>query len=75
MKKLRKKQKDLKNNLHKLNLLQEQKRRKALIHIQDFTEYTKTNYVANWHHKIYCDKIDQFMAGDIKKLMVFIEFF
>ena len=40
--------------------------------ILGFTEFTKEDYRSNWHHKIYCEKIDGFISGKIKNLMVFM---
>jgi len=36
-----------------------------------FMLYTTPGYVVNWHHKLICDKIDAWVAGDIKRLMIF----
>jgi len=36
----------------------------------DFTQHTKPNYKANWHHKLICDKLDKFIEGKIKRLMI-----
>lgn len=38
----------------------------------DFVSYTKPNYRFNWHHKILCDKLDDFSRGKIRKMMVFM---
>lgn len=46
--------------------------RKARKNLLDFTLYTKKNYIVNWHHKYMADKIDRFIAGDIKKMMMFL---
>ena len=40
--------------------------------LMEFTQLTHPAYIANWHHISYADKLDQFMAGDIKNLMVFM---
>lgn len=40
--------------------------------ILDFTKYTKPDYDASWFHRVYCEKIDRFIKGEIKKMMVFI---
>lgn len=38
-----------------------------------FTQYTKHNYVVNWHHKLICDELDSFLADpNRKRLMVFV---
>lgn len=43
--------------------------RRSLI---NFTKYTNPLYVENWHHKTYARKLDEFAAGKIKKLMIFM---
>lgn len=55
-----------------LKLLKERKTREARKGILRFTEYTKRDYIANWHHIKYCEKIDAFVDGKIKNLMVFM---
>lgn len=41
-------------------------------HLLDFTKYTMPKYDENWHHKIYASKLDSFLDGKIKNLMVFM---
>jgi len=36
-----------------------------------FTAYTKPDYETNWHHETMCRYLDSFIAGDIKRLMIF----
>lgn len=43
--------------------------RRELIH---FTQVTYPGYTANWHHVEYAKKLDAFVRGDIKNLMVFM---
>lgn len=38
----------------------------------EFTMYTKPNYVPNWHHIMTCEKMDAFIRGDIKNMMIFM---
>src|SRR5690606_2716440 len=38
----------------------------------DFTFYTKEDYKANWHHDSYANKLDKFIRGEIKNLMIFM---
>lgn len=38
----------------------------------DFTKYTFPRYETNWHHEAYAKKLDQFIRGEIKNLMVFM---
>lgn len=37
-----------------------------------FVSYTKHDYEFNWHHKLLCDKLQDFALGKIKRLMVFM---
>lgn len=37
-----------------------------------FTQYTKPDYFVGWHHRILCDYLDRFAAGEIPRLMVFL---
>ena len=37
-----------------------------------FSMYTMNGYNPNWHHAEYCKKIDDFISGKIKNLMVFM---
>ena len=36
-----------------------------------FIQATKPDYEPNWHHRKWCEKIDRFVSGDIKRLMLF----
>jgi predicted phage terminase large subunit-like protein len=47
-------------------------RRRAISKLVDFTTYTKDNYEVNWHHDYMCNKLDKFISGEIKKLMIFV---
>lgn len=38
----------------------------------NFATYTKPDYQVNWHHGVMCSYLDRFIAGDIKRLMVFM---
>ena len=37
-----------------------------------FTVYTMPTYEINWHHQILCKYLDDFIAGKIERLMVFM---
>lgn len=37
-----------------------------------FTQHTKPDYAVNWHHRILAKKLDAFVRGEIKYLMVFM---
>ncbi len=58
-------------NLEKLlkcNVRSELARRNFL----DFVLYVRPNYEAQWFHRLICDTLDQFLRGEIKKLMIFM---
>lgn len=40
--------------------------------LQAFTTYTKPDYEVNWHHQVLCQYLDEFVAGRIRRLMVFM---
>lgn len=50
-------------------LLRRRLARSSLLH---FTTYTKPNYEVNWHHRALCGYLDRFVAGEIRRLMVFM---
>lgn len=37
-----------------------------------FTQHTKPDYHVGWHHRVLCDYLDRFVAGDMPRLMVFM---
>jgi len=39
--------------------------------ILNFATYVKPKYKINWHHKVLAEAIDKFVAGKIKRLMIF----
>lgn len=43
---------------------------KAADRIIDFVRKTKRDYQTNWHHAVLCDRLDSFVNGDIKRLIV-----
>lgn len=45
--------------------------RNASQNILDFTRFTFPGYVTNWHHELVASKLDAFLRGDIKRLMIF----
>lgn len=47
------------------------RRRIARSRLLDFTLYTKPDYETNWHHVYVCRKLDAFLAGRIRRLMLF----
>lgn len=49
-----------------------QERRAARRSLEAFTRYTKLDYDVNWHHRVLCEHLDRFVAGEIKRLMVFM---
>jgi len=44
----------------------------ARSNLLDFTTYTKPDYEVNWHHRVVCSYLDEFVAGRIKRLMLFM---
>ena len=52
--------------------LKEQHKEEAKESLLAFTEFTFPEYKANWHHVSYANVLDKFIAGDIKRLMVFM---
>lgn len=45
-------------------------RRKARRSLLDFTTFTKSDYRVNWHHKLMCEKLDEFIEGENKRLII-----
>ena len=43
---------------------------RAKCSLLNFTTYTKPDYQVNWHHKALCKKLDDFVAGKIKRLII-----
>ncbi len=62
----------VKLKLEKLDLISQRFKIKARKTLLGFTKYTKEDYRANWHHEEYSKVLDSFIAGDIKRLMVFM---
>ena len=46
--------------------------RRAQSEILAFTVYTKPDYHVNWHHRVLAQKLDAFVRGDIRYLMIFM---
>lgn len=46
-------------------------REAASRYLLPFIQYTYPGFIVNWHHRLICDKLDQWIAGDIKRLMIF----
>lgn len=46
-------------------------RARARASLLDFTTFTKPDYEVNWHHRALCEALDRFVAGDVRRLMVF----
>jgi predicted phage terminase large subunit-like protein len=44
----------------------------ARLNLLPFTQYTKPDYAANWHHEALAEKLDQVAAGRCRRLMVFM---
>ena len=54
------------------SLEREKLRDEAKTDILAFTRYTKEDYIVNWHHRLLCDKLNDFATGKIKRMMVFL---
>ncbi len=63
---------DLLQSEHPLDLRDEIKREIARRDFLSFVQYTKEDYRANWHHELLAKKLDDFVEGKIKRLMVFM---
>jgi len=58
---------------HELMRLLEQKgAERAKSSLLAFAQYTRPEYRANWHHKRLCTVLDEFVAGDEPRVMVFM---
>lgn len=42
----------------------------AVSGLLDFTSKTKGDYQTNWHHRVLCYRLDRFVSGEIKRLIV-----
>ena len=51
------------DHIHSILEIRKQRKRKkkATSSLLDFIKYTKSDYQVNWHHKIICDTLDEFM--------------
>lgn len=58
----------MKETLPTLHHIKVEKARRNLL---DFTKYTFPSFRENWHHASYAAKMDRFINGEIKNLMVF----
>jgi len=45
-------------------------RRKARSNLLDFTRFTMPEYRVNWHHELICKKLDEFITGKNKRLII-----
>jgi len=48
------------------------RRRKARANLLPFTVYTKPDYEVNWHHRLLAAKLQGFVSGQTRRLMVFM---
>lgn len=46
------------------------KRRKARSNLLDFTKFTMPEYRGNWHHELICKKLEEFVEGKNKRLII-----
>jgi len=66
---------ELKFNFRRFDIVEsklEREKNAARRNLLNFTKYTNSNYDVNWHHKLFAKKLDLFMKGKIKRLMVFM---
>lgn len=56
--------------LEELNLYEESERRCARKSLLAFTQYTKPDYQAGWFHESVASKLDDFVCGKIKRLIL-----
>lgn len=59
----KKRQRDIKKRILQL---------KAQKDLLTFITHLKKDYQINWHHRLIADKIDKFITGDSKRLMLFV---
>lgn len=55
-----------------LKIKEELAKRSAKKSLVQFTAWTKQDYDVNWHHFLLCDRLDKFIKGDIKRMLVFM---
>jgi predicted phage terminase large subunit-like protein len=58
--------------LELIALLEERLKRKAKEDLLQFVLYVMPTYTVNWHHKYVCRKLNDFISGKIKRLMIFM---
>lgn len=52
-------------------IAEEAKRELARRSMADFTLYTDTSYQMNWHHRLICEYLEQWVEKKIRRLMIF----
>ncbi len=62
---------DLDLKRRKLELKRALELKKAGADLLAFTQYTKPDYQVNWHHRVKCQKLNRFIFGDLRFLMLF----
>lgn len=48
----------------------EKRKRAARTNLLDFTRFTFPEYKVNWHHRLICSKLDEFIEGKNKRLII-----
>lgn len=48
----------------------ERRIRQARTNLLDFTRFTMPEYRVNWHHRLICQKLDEFIEGKNKRLII-----
>lgn len=57
--------------LHLADLDEIRRQRKAKRDLLSFIQYVRNDYEVNWHHKFICQKLNDFVFGDLNRLMIF----
>jgi hypothetical protein len=42
----------------------------ARLTLLDFTSYTKSDYLINWHHRVVAEALDRVLAGECRRLLI-----
>lgn len=52
------------------NLLQQVRKKRAKNNLLEFIKFTKPNYVVNWHHKLVCEDLDDFLVNPDRRFLI-----
>lgn len=62
----------MKDLLSLAHLPEEIRREKARRSLAEFALYTDSRYEMNWHHRLLCEYLDDFVSGKRSRLMIFM---